>query len=244
MSHHTATLQATSQTIASLYNASLAITDQLLWLDETYFQPFVKWVAPRLQDAAVSALVWTVISIIKFCLWLVATIERWAATDAIAIALMAWAQAYAPAEDVLAIVAEQQELHHALLLPSVEMAIAADNVQGNEADTAIDPWGGDCDWEYSPLMPPVQSRKAIALLPPAKRSQASAPSSKGKTKKTPAKPSQKSSGKGKSQPSSSAARTPCKPTQTSRGARYLFPPKAWALLPKNQSRRHPDSNWG
>jgi hypothetical protein len=89
-----------------------------------------------------------------------------------------------------------QQLPPDLLLPTVELAIAADNDQRNEADTAIDPWGGDCDWEYSPLMPPVQSRKAIALLPPAKRSQASAPSSKGKTKKTPAKPLSKVFGKG------------------------------------------------
>jgi hypothetical protein len=173
MSHHTATLQNTCQTIATLHNASLAITDQLLWLDAEYYQPFVQWATPKVQDAAVSALIWTVVSIIRFCLWLIATIEQCTETDANAIDMMAWAQAYAPAEDVLAIVAEQQELYHALLLPSVEMAIAADNVQGNEADTAIDPWKCHCDWEVSelsPLVPPVQSQRAIALLPPAKSS--------------------------------------------------------------------------
>jgi hypothetical protein len=63
MSHHTATLQNTCKTIATLYNASLAITDQLLWLDETYFQPFIKWATPRLQDAAVTTLVWAVVFI-------------------------------------------------------------------------------------------------------------------------------------------------------------------------------------
>jgi hypothetical protein len=209
MSHHTATLQATSQTIATLHNASLAITDLLYWIDDEYYQPFIKWVAPRLQDAAVSALVWTVISIIKFCLWLMATIERCAATDAIAIALMAWAQAYAPAPEVLAlapaaVVSVDAPGHGwrgwiSRQLSQMELAIATDNDKG----IATDPWEGDCDWEYSELSPALltvasnQPRTPIALLPPAKEPQIEQkPQQRGKAKPS-RKTSQKRSHKGK-----------------------------------------------
>jgi hypothetical protein len=66
MSRPVVTLQSTCQTIATLYNASLAITDQLLWIDEEYFQPFVQWATPRLQETSIKALIWTVVFIIKF----------------------------------------------------------------------------------------------------------------------------------------------------------------------------------
>lgn len=59
MSHHTTTLQSSCLTIATLYDASLAITDLIYWVDDEYFQPFVKWATPRLQDAAVSVLAGT-----------------------------------------------------------------------------------------------------------------------------------------------------------------------------------------
>jgi hypothetical protein len=215
MSHHTATLQNTCQTLTTLYNASLAISDLLYWVDDEYFQPFVKWAAPRLQDAAVTALVWTVVFVIRFCLWLMDTIEQWAATDAIAIALMAWAQAYAPAEDVLALAPAAvvsvdapghgwrgwitRQLTQALL-PTVEMAIKADEGNGD----AIDPWQEECDSEFSQWTP---------VVPPAKSTQTSVPSSKRKSKKSSAKPAQKPAPKGTPQ-SSRTARSPRKPAQT------------------------------
>jgi hypothetical protein len=207
MSHHTATLQNTCQTIATLHNASLAITDQLLWLDDEYFQPFVKWATPRLQDAAVSALVWTVVSIIKFCLWLVSTIEQCAATDAIAIATMAWAQHIDPEDEVLALApaaivvcpGDGWQGWISRQLSQMELAIATDNDQG----IATDPWEGDCDWEYSELSPALltvasnQPRTPIALLPPAKEPQIEQkPQQRGKAKPS-RKTSQKRSHKGK-----------------------------------------------
>jgi hypothetical protein len=152
---------------------------------------------------------------------------------------MAWAQAYAPAPEVLAIAPAavsvvvrpghgwecwiSRQLSHAVELATVEMAIDAPGGQ-DDAGNAIDPWAGEGDWEYSELSPAVfpvavQPQRAIVMLPPAKSPQTPTPSSKGKTKKPPAKPSQKHTMQRQPKPSSSAARTPCKPTQTSRGAR-------------------------
>jgi hypothetical protein len=172
MSHHTATLQNTCKTIATLYNASLAITDQLLWLDETYFQPFVKWATPRLQDAAVTTLVWAVVFIIKFCLWLISTIERCAATDAQAIASLAWTQANRPTPEPIALAPTAipvvvcpenrwqrwitRQLPQALLLPSVTLAVTD---QDNSATNVL---------EQSPTT--SAQPKRIALLAPAKDS--------------------------------------------------------------------------
>lgn len=186
MSHHTTTLQSTCQKIATLYDASLAITDQLLWLDEEYFQPFVKWATPRLQDAAVSAIVWTVISIIRFCQWLMATIERCAATDTQAITTLAWAQAYAPASETLALAPTTipvvicpenrwqhwitRQLPQALLLPSVTLAIAD---QDNSVTNVL---------EQSPATA-VQPQQ-IALLSPAKASNRSRKASTSNHKRT------------------------------------------------------------
>jgi phosphoribosylcarboxyaminoimidazole (NCAIR) mutase len=184
MSRPIVTLQSTCQTIATLYNASLAITDQLLWLDEEYFQPFVKWATPRLQDAAVSVLVWTVISIIRFCQWLVDTIERCAATNTQAIATLAWAQAHAPGTLALApitipvVVCPENrwqcwithQLPQALLLPSATLAIAG---QDNSATTELE----------QSLATSAQT-KQIALLPPAKASNRSRKSSTPNHKRT------------------------------------------------------------
>jgi hypothetical protein len=234
MSHHTATLERTSQTITTLCDASLAISDLLYWVDDEYFQPFVKWAAPRLQDAAVTALVWTVVFVIRFCLWLMETIEQWAATDAIAIDMSAWAQAYAPAEDVLAIAPAadpvvvcpgdgwecwiSRQLSHTLLLPSVGMAIAATDDQGNETDTAIDPWTSTSNWEYSELSPAVfpvavQPKRAIALLPPAKSSMLLGNSpSKGRSQ-SPKQTTQKPTSRGKSKPRGKGTQKTAQPSR-------------------------------
>ena len=62
MSHHTAGLQRSVDACTTLYDVSLALSDQLLWFDDAYFQPFVRWVAPRL---------WT------FLLWVSTAFVRW-----------------------------------------------------------------------------------------------------------------------------------------------------------------------
>jgi hypothetical protein len=105
MSNYTATFQFESalETAAKVYDIAAAIDSQLMWIDEEYFQPFIEWAAPRLQRAALNALVWTVVGTIKLCLWLIDTIDRCGARDAEAIALVAYALANAPVKEQLAL---------------------------------------------------------------------------------------------------------------------------------------------
>jgi hypothetical protein len=105
MSNYTATFQLESalETAAKVYDIAAAIDSQLMWIDEEYFQPFIEWAAPRLQRAALNALVWTVVGTIKLCLWLIDTIDRCGARDAEAIALVAYALANAPVKEQLAL---------------------------------------------------------------------------------------------------------------------------------------------
>jgi hypothetical protein len=158
--------------------SSLAISDQLLWADEEYFQPFVEWATPRLQKAAIQVLYWTLITVVDICLWLMATIERCAASDTQAIATLTWAQANAPALEPLALAPAAvsvvvcpenrwqrwitRQLPQALLLPSVTLAVAGQ-------DNAV------IVLEQSPAT--SAQPKQIALLPPAKVSNHSRKSS-------------------------------------------------------------------
>ena len=63
MSHHTATVRICLEKASTTYDAALTITDHIYRIDETYVQPFYRWIAPRLQDAALSGLCWALIAL-------------------------------------------------------------------------------------------------------------------------------------------------------------------------------------
>ena len=74
MSHHTAGLQRSVDACNTLCNTALALSDHLFWLDDAYFQPFVRWITPRLWNL----LVWLSVS---FVLWLQDTLKRFMDAD-------------------------------------------------------------------------------------------------------------------------------------------------------------------
>jgi hypothetical protein len=103
MTNYIATFESALKIVAKVHDITAAIDSQLLWIDAEYFQPFVQWATPYLQRAALNALVWTILSTIQLCLWLLDTIDRCGARDAEAIALVAYALANAPFKEQLAL---------------------------------------------------------------------------------------------------------------------------------------------
>ncbi len=96
MSHYTATFKICFEKAATTFDAALAITDHIYQIDETYVQHFYVWVSPRLQDAAMSGLCWTLIALFDIAHWLIDTTQRFMAIDAQAIAYLAFAQEHDP----------------------------------------------------------------------------------------------------------------------------------------------------
>jgi hypothetical protein len=70
MSHHVTTVQICFEKVATTYNAALTITDRIYQIDEIYVQPFYRWIAPRLRDAALSGLCWALIALFDIAHWL------------------------------------------------------------------------------------------------------------------------------------------------------------------------------
>lgn len=120
MSHHTASLQAGLRFIGTAHNLALAVADQLYWLDDHYFQPFVAWAKPRLVDAAITALLWAIVALVMTALWLIDTTQQFLSRDQQAIALLRFAEAHPP----LPVLPALAPATIPLALPSAMVALA------------------------------------------------------------------------------------------------------------------------
>jgi hypothetical protein len=104
---------------ATTYNAALTITDRIYQIDETYVQPFYRWIAPRLQDAALSGLCWALIALFDIAHWLNDVTQHYMTINAHAIALYTFAQDHDPLPEL-----------PALCPATVTLALPATNIQG------------------------------------------------------------------------------------------------------------------
>jgi hypothetical protein len=151
MSHHTATVQVCFEKTAITYDA---VERYIYQIDETYVQPFYRWIAPRLQDAALSGLCWALIALFDIAHWLINATQRYMAIDARAIAYCYFAQDHDPLPEL-----------PALCPATVTLALPATNIQG----LTVLPFCAEEFWaatvDVIPEVPPLRYTCSASSMP-------------------------------------------------------------------------------